>query len=64
MKKRRQTTAWYRRPWVWAAFVVVIAGLGAALLWPRTPAYAEYTDGVRPSVVFVWSDPTPHHPHG
>lgn len=53
-----------RRAWIWAAVLVVVAGVGAALLWPRASAYAQYTDGVRPTVVFVWSDPDPHHPYG
>lgn len=43
---------------------IVIAAAAAFLLWPRGPVYADYVDGRRPSVVFVWSDPTPHHPHG
>jgi hypothetical protein len=42
----------------------VVVLVGAAVLWPRAPAYAQYTDGVRPTVVFVWSDPTPDHPYG
>lgn len=44
--------------------VIGIAGIAAFLLWPRGPVYAEYVDGVRPTVVFVWSDPTVHHPGG
>ncbi len=51
------------RGWI-IAVVVVLAGIAAFVLWPRAPVYAQYADGVRPTVVFVWSDPTLHHPHG
>lgn len=66
MKKRHTRLAWYRRGWICVtagAAVVIVIGIGAAFLWPRTPAYAQYADGVRPTVVFVWSDPSPSHPH-
>ena len=42
----------------------LLAALAAFMLWPRGPVYADYVDGARPTLVFVWSDPTPHHPHG
>lgn len=62
---RRRGIAWHRRASVWAvAGGTVLAALAAVVLWPRGPVYAEYVDGVRPTVVFVWSDPTPHHPYG
>ncbi len=51
------------RGWI-VAVVVVLAGIAALVLRPRGPGYAQYADGVRPTVVFVWSDPTLHHPHG
>ncbi len=63
MRKRRQVP-WYRSPAVWVVAAVVVAGIVAVLMWPRAPVYAQYTDGIRPTVVFVWSDPTPHHPYG
>lgn len=49
--------------WI-VAIVVVLVGIATFVLWPRGPVYAQYADGVRPTVVFVWSDPTLHHPHG
>lgn len=56
---------WYRRFAGWLlAGGVFIAALAAFILWPRGPVYADYVDGARPTLVFVWSDPTPHHPHG
>lgn len=62
----RQTGAARRRSnvgWI-VAIVVMLAGIATFVLWPRGPVYAQYADGVRPTVVFVWSDPTLHHPHG
>ncbi|HEV8352748.1 MAG TPA: hypothetical protein VGR24_00965 [bacterium] len=64
MGRRRKRVPWYGRAWLWAGVLAVVVLVGAAVLWPRSPAYAQYTDGVRPTVVFVWSDPTPHHPYG
>lgn len=65
MTRRRTRVPCYRRSAGWlVAAAVVLVGLGAFLLWPRGPVYADYVDGVRPTVVFVWSDPTPHHPYG
>lgn len=65
MSPRQRVRPWYRRfaGWMIAAGIL-IAAVAAFLLWPRGPVYADYVDGRRPSVVFVWSDPTPHHPHG
>jgi len=65
MSRRREQLPWYRKGAGWIiAFLVALAGIAAFMLWPRGPVYAHYADGVRPTVVFVWSDPTPHHPHG
>lgn len=64
MRRRRVRGSWYRRNAAWIALGVGVLVMGVVLLWPRQAAYARYADGVRPSVVFVWSDPTPHHPHG
>ncbi len=61
----RKGAPWYRRYAGWLiAAVVATAVVIAVLVWPRGPVYADYVDGVRPTIVFVWSDPTPHHPHG
>lgn len=56
---------WYRgyAGWLLAAGLVA-AAVVAFVAWPRGPVYADYVEGGRPTVVFVWSDPTPHHPHG
>lgn len=65
MSRPTREDPWYRRSAGWLiAVVLVMVGIGAYLKWPRGPVYAEYVDGVRPTVVFVWSDPTLHHPHG
>ena len=55
---------WFRRNAGWIALAVLVVAVGAFLFWPRGAAYARYADGVRPTVVFIWSDPTLHHPHG
>lgn len=47
-----------------AALALAAAAAAAFVLWPRGPVYAEFVEAGRPTVVFVWSDPTPHHPHG
>ena len=65
MSRRRRQVSWYRRNAGWlASLAIAIVGIAVFVLWPRGPVYAEYADGVRPTVVFVWSDPTPHHPGG
>ncbi len=65
MSRRQARVPWCRRGAGWVvALLVALAGIGALVLWPRGPVYAQYTDGVRPTVVFVWSDPTPHHQYG
>lgn len=62
---RKGRPSWFRRYGAWLIAAALAAGAVAAFLtWPRGPVYADYVDGVRPSVVFVWSDPTPHHPYG
>jgi hypothetical protein len=61
---RNRTRPWSRRAAWPLGLILAVATLGAIVLWPRGPAYAGYVDGKRPSVVFVWSDPTPHHPDG
>lgn len=62
--RRRKPAPWFRRNVWWVTGTVLVLGVAIFLFWPRPPAYARYTDGVRPTVVFVWSEPTPHHPHG
>jgi len=63
-RRRIRPRPWYRRS-AWSLGLSIAAlAMGAVLLWPRVPAYADYADGRRPSVVFVWSDPTPQHPDG
>lgn len=47
----------------WIIAAIAVAGLMVVLLRPKTAVYAQYADGVRPTVVFVWSDPSPSHPH-
>ena len=65
MARGRRRVVWYRRSAAWlVAGGVLFAALAAFMLWPRGPVYADYVDGARPTLVFVWSDPTPHHPHG
>jgi len=65
MARGRRGRPWCRGPagWLLAAGLVAAAA-AAVLLWPRGPVYADYVDGRRPTLVFVWSDPTPHHPYG
>ena len=65
MNRRRKQVAWYQRSMGWlAALGIAVVAIAAFMVWPRGPVYAEYVDGVRPTVVFVWSDPTIHHPGG
>jgi hypothetical protein len=63
-RSRTRTKPWYRRAGWPLALIVGVVTAGTILFWPRGPVYANYVDGTRPSVVFVWSDPTPHHPGG
>lgn len=65
MMPRASRQSFFRRNMAWLiAAVVAAAGVVVFFAWPRGPVYADYVDGVRPTVVFVWSDPTPHHPYG
>ena len=64
MSRRRGKAPWHRRNGGWIALAALVVAVGVFLFWPRTAAYARYVDGERPTVVFVWSDPTLHHPHG
>ena len=64
VSRRRGKVPWHRRNTGWIALAALVLVVGAFLFWPRSAAYAQYVDGVRPTVVFVWSDPTLHHPHG
>ncbi len=62
---RTRTPSFFRRNAAWlVAAALAAAAVTAFFAWPRGPVYADYVDGVRPTVVFVWSDPTPHHPYG
>ncbi len=62
-KRRKPKRPWYARYRVWLAAGVVLGAVVVVLLWPRGSAHAKYVDGVRPTVVFVWSDPSPQMPH-
>ncbi len=62
-RARREATPRRRAAWL-IPLAVAVAGTAAFVLWPRGPVYGDYVDGARPTVVFVWSDPTPHHPDG
>ena len=65
MARKRAARPWYRGIGGWLIAVALAAAAVAVFLaWPRGPVYADYVEGGRPTVVFVWSDPTPHHPHG
>lgn len=63
MSRPKTRVPWFRRTG-WLIGGVLAAAVVVLLLWPRGPVYADYVDGMRPTVVFVWSDPTPHHPYG
>lgn len=54
---RRRSAGWL------VALGLVAAGVLAFVLWPRGTAYAEFVEGGRPTVIFVWSEPTPQNPH-
>jgi len=62
-KRKQARIPWYRRYRGWLAAGVLLAAVLVVLLWPRGPAYARYVDGLRPTVVFVWSEPSPEMPH-
>ena len=54
----------FRRSSGWlAALGLLAAAILAFVLWPRGTAYAQFVEGGRPTVVFVWSEPTPQNPH-
>lgn len=64
MARRHGARPWYRGRAGWGVALALLTGAAALFTWPRGPVYADYADGRRPTVVFVWSDPTPHHPDG
>jgi|GEM_PF-6023686 len=62
--RRKRSHPSSRRSGAWLLAAAVVVAAVAYVSWPRASAYAKYADGSRPTVVFVWSDPTPHHPYG
>lgn len=50
--------------WIGAAAALAALVVIAILAWPKPQTYTGHTDGKRPALIFVYTDPNPSHPYG